>query len=104
MNYIILSTLSLALGFYLGRLSQKGIEAKGELEKRNAESKAQKEERKERILGLFQGKTSITNDDVQSLLGVSDATATNYLTELEKEGKILQKGTTGRGVEYGING
>ena len=42
----------------------------------------------------------IANNDVQILLGVSDATATNYLDELEKEGKIKQHGEIGRGVFY----
>jgi Fic family protein len=107
MSYVILSILSLALGFYLGRKSlgkEINIGAKGELEKINAESQTQKEERKGRILGLFQDKESVTNDNVQALLGVSDATATNYLSELEKEGKIFQEGSLGRFVTYRLKG
>lgn len=42
----------------------------------------------------------ITNNDVEKMLGVSDATATNYLEELEQEGKIVQQGKTGRSVFY----
>jgi len=42
----------------------------------------------------------ITNNDVEKLLGVSDATATRYLDKLEKEGKIWQEGKTGRFVYY----
>ncbi|MDO8553056.1 MAG: hypothetical protein Q7S01_06080 [bacterium] len=34
------------------------------------------------------------------LLHVSDATATRYLTALEKDGKIKQVGKTGMGVVY----
>jgi predicted HTH transcriptional regulator len=30
----------------------------------------------------------------------SDATATRYLSQLEKEGKIKQSGKTGKGVSY----
>ena len=41
-----------------------------------------------------------TVDQICRELGVSDATATNYLEELEKEGKIKQHGDTGRGVFY----
>jgi len=42
----------------------------------------------------------ITNDEVEKLLHVSDATATRYLSALEKEGKIKQLGKTGTGVVY----
>ncbi len=64
--------------------------------------KKQKEEGKEEILKTLrqaQGK-KITNNDVEKLLNVSDATATNYLQELEDEGKIEQIGKTGRSVFY----
>jgi Fic family protein len=50
----------------------------------------------------MRGKTN--NDEVQGLLHVSDASAENYLDELEKEGKIRQVGETGRSVEYELNG
>lgn len=39
------------------------------------------------ILLALEKKNSITNDEVQKLLRVSDATATRYLSTLEKEGK-----------------
>ena len=42
----------------------------------------------------------ITNDEVEKLLHVSDATATRYLSALEKEGKIIQVGTKGKGILY----
>lgn len=51
-------------------------------------------------MGLFAKQTEITNDEVEKLLHVSDATATRYLAELEKRGKIRQVGTTGRSVKY----
>ena len=63
-----------------------------------------KEENLKKILTAFaqasasQGKLS--NDDVQKLLGVSDATATRYLEELERSGQIRQIGRTGRSVTY----
>jgi Fic family protein len=80
----------------------------------NRKMKEQKEEGKNKILELLKKRESetpsnspysanrgrITNDDVQKLLGVSDATATNYLSELEKEDKIIQQEETGRGVFY----
>ncbi len=42
----------------------------------------------------------ISNDDVQKMLRVSDATATRYLDILEKEGRIRQEGKTGKNVVY----
>lgn len=114
MNYIILVILSIDIGFWLGRKSRGGETKKiestksevlaGGLGKVNEENKAQKEERKARILELFKAKNSIANNDVEALLGVSDATATNYLGELEKEGKIEQEGVSGRFVIYKIKG
>ena len=59
-----------------------------------------KEEAKDKLLEAIVSRGRIANNDVQILLGVSDATATNYLDELEKEGKIKQHGEIGRGVFY----
>jgi predicted HTH transcriptional regulator len=42
----------------------------------------------------------VTNDEVEKLLHVSDATATRYLAVLVKEGKIRKIGTAGSGVAY----
>ena len=53
-----------------------------------------------KIMSLFLEKSKITNDEVEKLLHVSDATATRYLSQLEKEGKIKQSGKTGKGVSY----
>ena len=52
------------------------------------------------ILTLFAKRTNITNDEVEKFLHVSDATATRYLSQLEKEGKIKQNGKTGHMVSY----
>lgn len=52
------------------------------------------------ILDLFASQTNLTNDEVEKLLHVSDATVTRYLETLEKEGKIKQVGKTGKGVMY----
>lgn len=53
-----------------------------------------------KVMSLFLEKSKITNDEVEKLLRVSDATATRYLSQLEKEGKIKQSGKTGKGVSY----
>lgn len=60
----------------------------------------EKERRKVKILELLQKQETITNNDVEKMLGVSDATATNYLQELEDENKIDQIGERGRFVSY----
>jgi len=56
------------------------------------------EERKKKNLEVLKEQGKITNDDVQKLLGVSDATATNYLQELENERKINQVGKRGHTI------
>jgi len=60
----------------------------------------EKAEKLGKIKGLFARQTKVANDDVQTLLGVSDATATRYLDELEKQGIIRQVGQTGKHVYY----
>lgn len=70
---------------------------------RYAKRRKEIEESKEKIMALFDVQKEITNDDVEKLLGVSHATATNYLDELEKMGSIAQHGVSGRGVFYTRN-
>ena len=54
---------------------------------------AQKKQKKlEKILQLAKQKQKITNDDVQKLILVSDKTATRYLDQLMKEGKLIRTG------------
>ena len=50
-------------------------------------------------MDFISDKDKITNNDIETLLGVSDATATRYLDELEKQGKLRQKGQN-KGVFY----
>jgi predicted HTH transcriptional regulator len=59
-----------------------------------------KQKKLNKVMGLFLTKSKITNDEVEKLLHVSDATATRYLSELEKQGKIIQSGKTGHAVTY----
>ena len=67
-----------------------------------ARAKIQERRRKklDRIMDKLTEKGKITNDEVERLLRVSDATATRYLDLLEKEGKIRQEGKTGKYVVY----
>ncbi len=59
-----------------------------------------KQKKLTKIMALFLKKNHITNDEVEKLLHVSDATATRYLSQLEKQGKLKQTGRTGKGVTY----
>ena len=51
-----------------------------------------KRERLEKVVALAAAKGVITNNDVQLALNVSDATATNYLRELVKAGRLKKTG------------
>ena len=59
-----------------------------------------KRKKLDKIMALFLKNFKITNDEVEKFLNVSDATATRYLSQLEKEGKIKQSGKTGHMVSY----
>jgi predicted HTH transcriptional regulator len=67
---------------------------------RNDVQVKEKKERVERLMAMLQEKGEVTNNDVEQLLGVSDATATRYLSELEARGYAEQIPETGRGVVY----
>ena len=98
MNYLVLLAIALggiALGMYLARRkANAGFIAK---------QVEQKAENKERILVFVQEHGKTQNNDVEKLVGVSNATAERYLDELEKEGKLTQHGTTGQNVFYTLN-
>jgi len=70
------------------------------LAKASAKIQSKKKAKLEKIMLALNVKNKITNDEVEKLLHVSDATATRYLSALEKEGRIRQVGKTGTGVVY----
>lgn len=101
------SGLAFILGLLLGGLlvwlwlrRGQGEILRGSLARARRAKQTQKEEIKQKILESLRQNKRITNDEVQELTGVSDATATNYLEQLQQEGKIIQHGQTGRGVFY----
>jgi Fic family protein len=99
MNYLILiigGIAGLIMGSYFGRKKRRKMEEKNKRE----EILENKEENLEKIRELFGGGAKVTNNDVEKLLGVSDATATRYLDDLEKEKFIRQVGKTGGHVYY----
>ena len=57
-------------------------------------------EKLEKFVAQKSASDKITNDEVQKLLKVSDATAERYLQELEKNGLIKQYGEVGKDVYY----
>ena len=67
-----------------------------------AEQTQKKTENKEKILRALHSSPEgkITNNDIEKLLGISDSSATRYLDELEKEGRVRQVGETGHAVYY----
>jgi len=58
----------------------------------------------EKIVKLATEKKSITNDQVQKLLYVSDATASRYLLQLVKDGKLRKLGPDGRARYEPVSG
>lgn len=55
-------------------------------------ARAKKRERLDNIVALAAHKGSITNNDVELLVHVTDATATRYLSELVKTGRLKKTG------------
>lgn len=75
-------------------------DARDLLVKARATIQDRKRKKLDKILEALNAKGIITNDGVEKLLHVSDATATRYLATLEKEGRIVQVGRTGKAVAY----
>lgn len=60
----------------------------------------EKQEHLQKVLSLIATRDRIANNDVEKLLGVSNATAERYLNELEQKGVLKQVGNIGQGVYY----
>ena len=70
------------------------------LAKGRAKVQEKKLKKLDKIMELLNTKDKVSNADVEKLLRVSDATATRYLSALQKQGKIRKVGKTGRSVFY----
>jgi len=94
--FLIIGVVGIIAGYYLAVLRK--VRVSGSTSVRSQE--------REKNLATLREKFSsgkdkkITNDEVEKLLGVSDATATRYLEALEQEGVIVQVGKEGRHVYY----
>ena len=102
--------VAFAAGFFLGKKKSRNHQNAGRFSGSEDAAEAGKKgratvqkhiaKRKERIMDRALRQGRITNDDVEDLFCVSDATARNYLNDLEEEGHLLQNGESGRGVFY----
>lgn len=100
MTYLLFLIIGFVAGWWVKSLSGKNAgngNARMGLIEKQALGMA---ENKKKLTEHINSHASVTNDDVENLLGVSDSSATRYLEELEKEGLIRQVGTTGAGVRY----
>src|SRR3989338_1927614 len=70
------------------------------LAKGRAKVQEKKQKKLDKIMELLNTKDKMNNADVEKLFRVSDATATRYLSALQKQGKIRKVGKTGRSVFY----
>ena len=61
--------------------------------KAQAKIQFNKQRKLEKLIQLARKKQIITNDDVQKLLYVSDATATRYLVKLVQQGRLTRVGS-----------
>ena len=95
--------IGIIIGLFLKRSSKKAGKAATTTNSGDIDLPELYEAKAENIVKLkehLKSAPKISNDEVQSLLKVSDATATRYLDELEKEGLIKQVGKTGQDVYY----
>ncbi|HEX9594900.1 MAG TPA: hypothetical protein VF996_02125 [Candidatus Saccharimonadales bacterium] len=82
---VVLVVAAFAAGFWLAANGRAG---------RPAAVRAKRVKQKKQVLGLFASSDRIANNDVEKLLGVSDATATRILDEMEADGLVEAKGQT----------
>ena len=71
-----------------GRIDADAAKEKGLVEKQTEEKKRNKEA----ILGILDTQSPLTNNHVEQLLGISDATATRYLEELVNTNRLERFG------------
>lgn len=76
----------------LAQQDQRGF-IKSLLIKAQAKIQSNKQKKIDKLIELAQKNGTITNDDVQKLLRVSDATATRYLVKLVQEGRLTRIGS-----------
>jgi|AP45_3_1055517.scaffolds.fasta_scaffold34435_1 Fic family protein len=94
LTFLIIGLGGIVVGYYFA-VRRKTRDA---VDKRSVE----KEENLRKVREYAAGREEVTNNEIEKLLNISDATATRYLDELEREGVLKQIGRTGRFVRYRI--
>ena len=94
LTFLIIGLGGIVVGYYFA-VRRKTRDAD---DKRSVE----KEENLRKVREDAAGREEVTNNEIEKLLNISDATATRYLDELEREGVLKQIGRTGRFVRYRI--
>ena len=92
--FLVIGVAGILVGYYFA-VRKKTRET---VDKRSIE----KEKNLRRAREYLEGREEVRNDEIEKLLGVSDATATRYLDDLEREGALKQIGRTGRFVRYKV--
>ncbi|MFY9457505.1 MAG: DUF977 family protein [Candidatus Spechtbacterales bacterium] len=102
--FLIIGVVGILIGCYLALPKVRAKAHLGAKKKANIikEQQAEKEENLSKIREFIRGRDSVTNDEVEKLLGVSDATTERYLDDLEREGILKQEGRTGRFARYKV--
>lgn len=67
-----------------------------------SEQTEEKEKNLAKIREFIAGRDKVTNEEIQKILNISDATIARYFDELEKEGIVKQVGETGQSVYYTV--
>ena len=103
LNFIaggILGLIVGGVGVYFLMLTTKGKPTETVSDNPLIEAKKTNCSKLENFIAQKQTDDKITNNEVEKLLDVSDATAERYLDEFEKEGKLKQIGKTGVSTYY----
>ncbi|MDE1971227.1 MAG: hypothetical protein KGI50_06675 [Patescibacteria group bacterium] len=96
---VVLAVIALVgLGIY--EFMKKQSVAMSATETKNKQTENKEQEKKALLDFMESGNQLLTNEHVRMMLGISEATATRYFDELEKEGKIRQVGKEGAHVFY----
>lgn len=92
MKWFLIILAVFALGYYAASRKRKANFI--------SEQHEEKERNKQAIYELLETNHPLRNNDVEAMIDISDATATRYFDELQKEGKVRQVGRTGKHVYY----
>lgn len=104
--FLIIGAIGIVIGYYLALSRRSSPERRRTVGRKTkkagliARQKQEKEANLQKIREYMRGRESARNEEIEKLLGVSDATATRYMDELEQEGAVKQIGRSGPKVLY----